>query len=113
MILRETKPDNDLFICVQGKARAVKEEQVLAAFGPGDFFGEMAMIDKQPRFASVVAVERTRVIAFDREALFAQLNASSRLAVKFLWPLCRDLNDRLRATTTAYLETNQEEHWDY
>ncbi len=62
-----------LFILVSGHAQAIREradgtKMVVNEFGPGDFFGEMALLDEGPRTASVVATEPTRcfvLVAWD------------------------------------------------
>lgn len=62
-----------LFIIVSGHAQAVRErgngtKVVVNEFGPGDFFGEMSLLDDGPRTASVIATEATRclvLIAWD------------------------------------------------
>jgi CRP-like cAMP-binding protein len=103
-IIREGDAHNTLYVVVAGEVKSVRHKKAYAKHGPGEFFGEVSMIDKKPRFATVVASKRTRLIAFDRDGLFEMLNNSPRLAVKFLWPLCHVLNERLRGLTPSMLD---------
>ena len=71
----------------------------VALLGTGSHFGEMAMIDQEPRSASVVAVEKSEVIRLDYEKLKTVLNKNPIVAVKFYEALCQFLCGRLRITT--------------
>ena len=46
---------NELYVIEQGTAKVVRDEQYLDELGPGDFFGEMGVLDDAPRNANVVA----------------------------------------------------------
>jgi CRP/FNR family cyclic AMP-dependent transcriptional regulator len=48
---------------VDGRVRVVRDGQVLARLGPGEFFGELSVLDGAPRIASVVADEPTTCLA--------------------------------------------------
>ena len=52
-----------LYFIVDGAARVLRGTEEIAALGPGDFFGELAVIDQMPRSASVQASQRTRCLA--------------------------------------------------
>ena len=52
-----------LYFIVDGAARVLRGTEEIASLGPGDFFGELAVIDQMPRSASVQASERTRCLA--------------------------------------------------
>ena len=62
MVLTEGEMGDALFMIQSGKVKVFigdqdGREMILKILGPGDFFGEMSMIDKQPRSASVTALE--------------------------------------------------------
>ncbi len=63
VILCEETAGEYLYIIKRGRVRVLKRgrgrEVVLGEFGPGNLIGEMALIDRRPRSASVVAVEET------------------------------------------------------
>jgi CRP/FNR family transcriptional regulator, cyclic AMP receptor protein len=59
---------HEFFVIVDGTAEVRKDGQRIAELGPGDFFGEIALLETDRRTASVVAVSDMRVIVmFERE----------------------------------------------
>lgn len=52
----------EFFVIEEGAAEVKKGEETLATLGPGDFFGELALVEEERRTASVVATEPTVVI---------------------------------------------------
>ena len=63
VIARQGEIGTGFFVIVDGAARVVRDGQELAVLGPGDFFGEMSVIDGLPRVAMVVTTEPTRCLA--------------------------------------------------
>jgi CRP/FNR family cyclic AMP-dependent transcriptional regulator len=62
VIVREGEPGDRMYFVRSGRVRVVKAPAVtLAEFGPGDFFGEMSLVESVVRSASVVALEPTQV----------------------------------------------------
>jgi CRP/FNR family cyclic AMP-dependent transcriptional regulator len=56
----------------------------LAELGPGQFFGELALLDKEPRTAGVEAVENCEVWKLEREQFLNLLRGNAHMAVKLL-----------------------------
>ena len=52
----------DLFVIVDGKAQVIVGGETVAELGPGDFFGEAGVLEKQQRNATVVATSRMRLV---------------------------------------------------
>ena len=75
-----------------GLTSADGREMVLALLGPGDFFGELAILDGRPRSADAIAVEDTRLLLLQRESFLRALEARPRLAIQLLGVL----SERLR-----------------
>jgi CRP-like cAMP-binding protein len=84
---------NGLYILVSGRARVVQGSEVLARLGPGDFFGELSVLDQQPRAASVVAEEPVTCLALASWDLFPLLERDPQLSLNLL----RAMAARLRA----------------
>jgi CRP-like cAMP-binding protein len=52
----------EMFVIVTGRVRVERDGQQINTLGPGDFFGEIALLDGGPRTASVTADEPTRLL---------------------------------------------------
>ena len=55
LVCRKGDSANELYVIEEGTAKVVRDEQYLDELGPGDFFGEMGVLDHAPRNAHVVA----------------------------------------------------------
>ena len=97
VIAREGEPGKDFFVIIQGNTDVVIDGRTVAELGPGDFFGEMALLDQSPRVGSVVAkgpVSLYRIEARDFSRLIDE--------VPFLGKkLLRGLALRIRQTEKA------------
>ena len=64
-LLRQGKLADSFFLIESGSAAVIRNERQLGELGPGDFFGELALLHEHPRTASVIATTdvRVRVIA--------------------------------------------------
>lgn len=78
-------------ICVQG---ADGHEMTLAELGPGDFFGEMALLDGQRRSADAIVAEDARLAVLSREHFLSFMRSSPEVALEMLTALA----NRLRHT---------------
>jgi CRP/FNR family cyclic AMP-dependent transcriptional regulator len=65
----------------------------------GDFFGEMALLEREPRSASAIAVEATTLLVLPVEDVRAWLSADARVPLRLLLPFVEALSARLRETT--------------
>lgn len=66
-IITEGDEGDSLFIIVEGRVKIIKGKDVIAELGPRDFFGEMAILDSEPRSASVVADSEIVCLRISRE----------------------------------------------
>lgn len=103
VIFREGEVGNALYLILEGKVRISREvsgmgEEALAVLGPGDAFGEMALIDDTPRSADARVHERCRLLVISKEALEDLLFLHKDLAYEILWNFVRILSSRLRET---------------
>lgn len=76
------------------------QTRVLATIGPGDFFGEMALLDDAPRSATARAESDTKALFLSREELLGLLEEQPRLALN----LVREFSKRMRALNRKYLD---------
>lgn len=102
VIFREGSKGEKLYIILDGKVRISKNipgvgEEALAILEKGDFFGEMALVDNEPRSADAKAhVNGTTVLTISRSVLNEILSVDVESAYQFLSILCRILTQRLR-----------------
>ena len=88
-ILREGREPHGFFIILSGTIEVVKGAEtdhptVLRTMGPGEFFGEVALIARKPRTATVRALEDTECIAIWCEDFASELRQHPELAVRML-----------------------------
>ncbi len=101
-LFREGDPGKELFIVLEGRIRISKVipgggEEALEIVSRGGFFGEVAMIDGQPRSADARAHDGpATVLSLDRETVREVLSMDPHASVEFMRLLCRLLASRLR-----------------
>ena len=96
VILFEDDPGDALYLVASGQVKVVLigedgREVILSVLGEGAFFGEMALLDDEPRSAHVIAMEGSIVLALRREDFRARLRASPEVAIALLKELSRRL----------------------
>ena len=69
LVCRKGESANELYVIEQGTAKVVRDEQYLDELGPGDFFGEMGLVDDAPRNAHVVATTPMTLMILSGAAL--------------------------------------------
>lgn len=97
VIVFEDDPGDTLFVVLKGQVKVVLvgedgREVILSTMTGNDFFGEMALIDDEPRSAHVIAMEDSELLVVRREDFQNQLTESPKIAVG----LVRALTKRLR-----------------
>jgi CRP/FNR family transcriptional regulator len=103
VIFREGDASNTCYVVGNGHARAIRahpdgRQIVLATFGPGDFFGELAMFDDELRSATVESTDELDVLAIRGEDMRRLMHQHAEIAVKLAVSLVRRLrgaNERL------------------
>jgi len=89
VVFFENEEGDFFFTIVEGRIKVTilgddGREIILSVLGPGDFFGEMALLDGGPRSASAMAVDDTRTIALDRGDFRAMLESRPQAAMAVL-----------------------------
>ena len=96
----EGEPGKALFVILGGRisiCRALnEEEELLATLGAGGYFGELALIDDQPRFASARATEASRLLILYRSDFEALMEGQRTLAIQVMGNLLKTLAGYVR-----------------
>ncbi len=84
-------------LITDGKARVVRSGRTVAHLGPGEFFGEMALVDDAPRSASVVAESELETVVISKWEFRPLLKTHPEMA----WKLIEHLVARVREEQTG------------
>jgi len=103
VIFKEGDPGDRCYVLMNGEVRISKfipniGEEALAMLKPGDYFGEMALIDNFPRSAHAIANTDAEVLAINKTELDKILIMDHELGYKILWAFTKTLSKRLRET---------------
>lgn len=98
-LIKEGDPGEELFILLTGSAKVHKGDADIVTLQDGDHFGEMALVDKAVRSASVTALAETKLLKITRSDFFQIIRNEPPLATKLLWSFLQVLSERLRATS--------------
>lgn len=97
VVARQGEIGTGFFVVTAGRVRVVRDGEVVARLGPGEFFGELSVLDRMPRNATVSAEEPTTCLAlasWDFERILLEQPALT-LAI------LRGVATRLRAVTDS------------
>jgi len=113
IIFHEGDPGEELFIIKNGEVEIIKinelsgTENLLANLGAGDFFGEMSIIEKETRSATVRAVMPTDVLVLSKDKLNFMVNNYLPIVYKIYKGFIKLLAGRLRLLNEHYCFTKQ------
>lgn len=108
-IVQQDMEGDCMYLLVEGQARVVHHREGrhidLATLQGGDFFGELALVDRGQRSADVEATEPCVLLKLTQASISALAGVYPRAAFKFLIALGRILVDRLRSTNQRYVDS--------
>lgn len=107
VILAEDSLGEEFYILLSGTVEVLKQNRVLLTLSEGAHFGEMGLVEKMTRAATIKALEPTRVIQMQRDDFYRLLESEPQLAVKMLKSFIAVLNQRLRVTSTELTEARK------
>jgi CRP/FNR family cyclic AMP-dependent transcriptional regulator len=100
-IFREGDPGKALFVVLDGKVSIIRTadgaEKLLAVLAPGAYFGELALIDDQPRFAGARADEDTVLLILYKSHFDDLIEGQKALAIHVMENLLKTLASYVRA----------------
>ena len=98
VVIQQGKPGREFFMLLGGRARCYVDGTLMATFETGDFFGEMALLRRRPRQATVVADGEAELLVLDGRQLDSLVGTSPAVAMKLLQAMAM----RQEANATLY-----------
>jgi len=100
-VFREGEQAREMFVVLAGEVEVLKRakrgsDTRVAMLGPGDWFGEMSILDVQPRSATVIAVSPARLLRITSESLDALYRRDLKSYSLIVLNIARELSRRLR-----------------
>ena len=97
-IVRQGQVGTGFYLIVKGRARVVRGNEVMNRLGPADFFGELSLLDQQPRMAHVISEEPTICLALASWDFLKLLEKNPKITLALL----REMARRLRTTAEQH-----------
>jgi CRP-like cAMP-binding protein len=95
VLFKENEKGEQMYIIQEGNVRISKQidgkEHILAVLGKGDFFGEMAIVNRSVRTATATAAGTVHLLAFNREGFLGMIEKNARIALNIIDKLCHRL----------------------
>ena len=112
-VFEQGQPGLGLYILVSGEVEISQEDEdgcrpVLSRVHPGEFFGELALLDDAPRTATATAIEETELVVFFRTSLLTLAEERPHVGVEALMHLSQIVAERLRRTNRALKEARDQ-----
>jgi CRP-like cAMP-binding protein len=99
VLTKEGQPGREFFVLIDGSVRVTRNGKKLADLGPGDWFGEIALITEAPRSATVTATSPVRVLVITDRAFRRVVQAMPSIALKVLEKVGERLARDAKATS--------------
>lgn len=100
IVVREADGTRSLWVVIDGEVEVVVGGETHRILGPGEYFGEMALLTDAPRSADVVARTSVTTLEFSRRHLEGLIASNPSVAIEMMAELAR----RLQSTTAALAE---------
>jgi len=108
IIFAEYEPGDTFYLIQEGKVKVTKlvegKEKMLDVFGPGDIFGEMAIIERKPRSATVEALTDLKVLEFNKDNFTFLLSANPSWCEKLIRSFAKRIYEAKRRVKILLLK---------
>ena len=98
VLFREGDPGKDMYVVQTGRVTIHKRvgdvEKVLTTLGPGEFLGEMSILNNRPRSATATCAEACKLLVIDAKTFEAMIRGNAEIAIRMI----KKLADRLQET---------------
>lgn len=107
VLFRENESGREMYVIQSGAVRLTRdirgEEQLIADLGPGEFFGEMSILNDKPRSATAVVLEDAQLLVLDPRTFEAMIKANAEIAVRMIKKLAARLDEANERIETLLL----------
>ena len=93
VVVKQGSTSFECFVMLTGTADVLRDDRFVTALGPGSYFGELALLDKQPRSATVVATTASSLLVLGPRQFSAAISSMPGLSTKLLAGLAQRLRD--------------------
>ncbi|MCS7204355.1 MAG: Crp/Fnr family transcriptional regulator [Leptospiraceae bacterium] len=108
MIFSEWEPGRSLFIILKGKVKIIKifgkTQKTLDVVEEGSIFGEMALLEEEPRSASAIAITEVKALEFDKESFEVLIQKQPQLVFNLLVLFAKRIYDAKRRLKNLLIE---------
>jgi CRP/FNR family cyclic AMP-dependent transcriptional regulator len=95
VLFREGEPGREMFVVQQGRVNISKKvgevEKILSSMGPGEFLGEMSILNNKPRSATATCADDSKLLVIDAKTFEAMIRGNAEIAIRMI----KKLADRL------------------
>src|SRR6266542_2022474 len=98
VLFREGAPGKEMYVVQHGRITISKQvgevEKILASLGPGEFVGEMSILNNRPRSATATCVDPSKLLVIDAKTFEAMIRGNAEIAIRMI----KKFADRLAET---------------
>ncbi len=95
VLFREGEPGKEMYVVQHGRVHVSKKagevEKILATLGPGEFLGEMSILNNKPRSATATCADACKLLVIDAKTFEAMIRGNAEIAIRMI----KKLSDRL------------------
>jgi len=108
-VFRRNAPGEGLYIILQGKIDILTESEdgemnLVASLKEGDFFGDLSLLDMEPRSAHAISRDHSELLGFFHPDLTGILKRNPNLGAKILFNVAKVIGERLRKTNELLVQ---------
>jgi CRP-like cAMP-binding protein len=92
-LVEQGRTGQEFFLILDGEAEVRRNDRRLTTLGPGDYFGELAILDRGPRSASVIAKTDMAVLVLSQRDFVGVLASVPEMALKLLTVMAQRLRE--------------------
>ena len=93
-IFSEGEPGDLMYVVLEGEAEIRVHDKLVGTAGPGEIFGEMALVDAEPRSATVIAKTACRVVPIGETQFHFMIRETPHFATAVMRVMCQRLRQR-------------------